>query len=164
MALPLAQYSEERKAYIRVPIFHSACCRFGLSHSTISMTAHIFAGHSFCPHEWKPKAHTFCVPEQLLVWEMKKLLDLLPGGASGRRQWLPREQVASGDNEGISGRIKAVRWRRRYWWTIVEKSLGSSSLSRPSSGGCTHKGDSVSRAGRSGKFSVVLRGKCEKRL
>lgn len=73
------------------------------------MDAQIFAGHGFCPHEQNPKAHTFGVAEQLLVWEMKRFLNLLHVGASGRRQWLPREQVASGDNEGVSGRIKAVR-------------------------------------------------------
>lgn len=72
-----------------------------LSHNTVSMTAQLFAVHGFCPHEQKPKAQTCGAPEQLLVWEVRRLLNLLHGGAPGRRQWLPREQVASGDDEGI---------------------------------------------------------------
>lgn len=80
-----------------------------LSHSIVSMTAQLFAGRSFCPREQNPKAHTFGAPEQLLVWELKRLLNLLHGGASGRRQWLPREQATVGDEGGISCRIKAAR-------------------------------------------------------
>lgn len=34
-----------------------------LSHSTVSMSAQLCAGHSFCPHEQNPKAHTFGAPD-----------------------------------------------------------------------------------------------------
>lgn len=90
-----------------------------LSHSIMSMTVQVFAGHSFCSHERKLKAHTFSAPEQLLMWEVKRLLDL-PSASELTAWWCIRQEAvapqgdqgAGGDNEGISCRIKAVRWRR----------------------------------------------------
>lgn len=128
---------EEEKLILGFPFFILPVADLAsfLSHSTVSMTAQLFAGRSFCPHEQNQKpiyvvhlSSSWC-GKWRSFWTYHQLLNLLHDGASGRRQWLPREQAAGGDNEGISCRVKAVRWRRRwYWWAIVEKSLASSSL------------------------------------
>ena len=55
-----------------------------LSQDTVSMTVQLFAGHTFCAREQRPKAHTVNVAEQLPVWEMKRHVNLLHGVASGR--------------------------------------------------------------------------------
>lgn len=76
-----------RKGYIRVPIFHSAVAGLDgfLSQDTVSMSVQLFAHHTFCAQEQRPKAHMVNVAEQLPELEMKRHVNILHGVVSGRR-------------------------------------------------------------------------------